>query len=162
METIYLRKFKPEELVLSESEAIQVLQFFWPKEPRYSRIENVLIITDEVRSFAQGLLVEAIDRSFAYGFIGALFNSAANPTKGAVRLLKQFGRRASSHWFKHASATDLQNARVYERIRERIAYGFSTRLDRYIDGVADNRPQIPVIAKVRFPVIQVHKERVWG
>ncbi len=89
----------------------------------YSLIES-LTVNDTIKGFAQGLLIEAIDASYAIGFIDAIFRSTTNPTKGAIKILKSFGRKAASNWFKNASVNDLQNVKVYDFIRVYIANQF--------------------------------------
>ncbi|MEM5549038.1 hypothetical protein [Pseudoalteromonas fuliginea] len=39
----------------------------------------MLNVNDAVREFAQSLLVEAVDSSYAFGFIDSLFRSVTNP-----------------------------------------------------------------------------------
>lgn len=162
MNSVHLRKFRPEDLILSNEDTTVVLQFFWPSEPRHSQIKNQLLITDHVRSFAQGLLVEAIDKSYSYGFIDAIFRAAANPTSGTIKILKRFGRRASSNWFRHTKASDLQNIRIYDRVREGIAYTFTGEMDRHIQGVADLRPEVPTSALVARKATDSRNYKVWG
>ncbi|MCF6338840.1 MAG: hypothetical protein L3J84_12965 [Gammaproteobacteria bacterium] len=45
-------------------------------------------MSDSLREFAQGLLVEAIDASYAIGYIHGLFRSVKSPVKGALKILK--------------------------------------------------------------------------
>lgn len=117
-----LRQFKPEELLFDEEETRIVLKFIF--EPTdYEFIES-LTINDATREFTQGLLVEAIDASYAVGFIDAIFRSTANPTKGAIKILKSFGKKSAKHWFKHASVHDLQDVKVYDFVRVHIANQF--------------------------------------
>ncbi len=117
-----LREFKPDELLFDEDETRIVLKFIF--EPiDYSFIES-LTMSDVVRGFAQALLVEAIDASYAVGFVDAIFRSVTNSTKGAIKILKSFGKKSAKHWFKHASVNDLQDVRVYDFIRVHIANQF--------------------------------------
>lgn len=117
-----LRQFKVEELIFDEEETRIVLKFIL--EPADHEFIESLTVNDEVRGFAQGLLVEAIDASYAVGFIDAIFRTTANPTKGAIKILKSFGRKAAQHWFKNASVHDLQDVKVYDFIRVNIANQF--------------------------------------
>ncbi len=117
-----LRQFEAEELLFDEEETRIVLKFIFEPED-YSLIES-LTVNDTIKGFAQGLLIEAIDASYAIGFIDAIFRSTTNPTKGAIKILKSFGRKAASNWFKNASVNDLQNVKVYDFIRVYIANQF--------------------------------------
>ncbi|WP_157134334.1 hypothetical protein [Photobacterium profundum] len=87
-----------------------------------------LPMNDVLRGFAQGLLVEAIDASYKLGYVEAIFRSSANPTKGAISLLKTFTKKASSHWFKHTRVHELQNIQVYQFVLEHLAVRFKSSL----------------------------------
>ncbi|MEJ2682394.1 MAG: hypothetical protein P8176_02390 [Gammaproteobacteria bacterium] len=121
-----LRKFKKDELVFNADETKIILKFIFGS-PDTDLIES-MTITDPVREFAQGLLVEAIDASYAIGFVEAIFRSTANPSKGAIKILKSFGKKAARHWFKHANVHDLQNVKVYDFVRNEIARRFRNPL----------------------------------
>lgn len=73
-------------------------------------------------------MLEAIDASYVVGYVEAIFRSAANPTKRAVKVFKKFGKKAAKHWFKHVTSHDLQNVEVYDFVRDRLALGFRSRL----------------------------------
>lgn len=121
-----LRKFKKEELLFDEEETRIILKFIF--EQADHGVIKSLNVNDEVRGFAQGLLVEAIDATYTVGFVGALFRSIANPTKGAIKILKSFAKKAAKHWFKHATVHDLLDVDVYEFVRLEIARRFRTHL----------------------------------
>lgn len=42
--------------------------------------------------------------------------------------LKSFAKKASKQWFKHASASDLQNVRVYQFVVDHLATQFKSEL----------------------------------
>ncbi len=46
-----------------------------------------LEINDRIREFAQGLLLEAVDASYALGFVHSLFGSVFNPGAGAKKII---------------------------------------------------------------------------
>lgn len=138
--TIYLRQFAAAELLLDEREARQVLQFIFRRQ---GVLMGRMPITDKVRGLAQGLLVEAVDASYALGFVDALVHATASPGAGMKRVLLRFGRKAARHWFKHASAQDLLDIRIYEIVRERLEYSFGRILLMHAAGVAQwNAPGI--------------------
>ncbi|VAW86305.1 hypothetical protein MNBD_GAMMA18-1799 [hydrothermal vent metagenome] len=124
-----LRKFTPEELLFNEEETRVVLKFIFA-ETHHKFIDS-LPMSDSLREFAQALLVEAIDASYAIGYVYGLFKSVKNPVKGALEILKSFGKEASQHWFKHASVSDLQNAKVYNFVLVFLG-GFVTHLHGFI------------------------------
>lgn len=121
-----LRKFKKEELIFNEEETRIILKFIF--EPADHGFIESLNVNDAVKEFAQGLLIEAIDASYAVGFVEAIFRSTTNPTKGAIKILKSFGKKAAIHWFKHATVNDLQDVKVYEFVRLEIARRFRSPL----------------------------------
>jgi len=121
-----LRKFKKEELIFNDEETRIILKFIF--EPADHGVIESLNVNDAIKEFAQGLLIEAIDASYAVGFVEAIFRSATNPTKGAIKILKSFGKKAAKHWFKHATVHDLQDVKVYEFVRLEIARRFRSPL----------------------------------
>jgi len=114
-----LRKFTPEELLFNEEETRVVLKFIFA-EAHHKDIDS-LPMSDSLREFAQALLVEAIDASYAIGYVHGLFRSVKNPVKGALKILKSFGKKANQNWFKYASVHDLQNAQVYNFVLDALA-----------------------------------------
>jgi len=125
-----LRQFSAEELLFNEEETRIVLKFIF--KPTDHDLIDSLPMTDYLRGFAQGLLVEAIDASHAIGYVRGLFESVKNPVKGALKILKSFGKKASQNWFKHASVTDLQNVKVYNFVLDFIAWKFSRDLKFFV------------------------------
>lgn len=118
-----LQHFGESEIKLSQQDAFSILRFFW-LEP--GLLPQQLTIQD--RGFAQALLVEAIDRSYEMGFVEILFRNFYGkiPTSfSAIRdLVKSFARAAAKHWFKHATGKDLEDPKIYESIRCKIAVNF--------------------------------------
>ncbi|NOX77102.1 MAG: hypothetical protein GXP17_10950 [Gammaproteobacteria bacterium] len=125
-----LRQFSAEELLFNEEETRIVLKFIF--KPTDHDLIDSLPMTDYLRGFAQGLLVEAIDASHAIGYVQGLFRSVKNPVKGALKILKTFGKNASQNWFKYASVTDLQNAKVYNFVLDFIAQRFRENLRLFL------------------------------
>lgn len=120
-----LRRFTPGEVILTGPDAHAILRFF--------SIEPMLTpdrLTMEDRAFAQALLVEAIDASYDMGYAAALFNAVGmKPVAsltGVAVALAQFTVRAATHWFEHASATDIRNPQIYESVRLVVARNWST------------------------------------
>ena len=86
---VHLKKFKANELIFNEEETVVILKFIFKNQ--HNNID-LLNITDPVREFAQALLVEAVDSSYAFGFVDALFRSVTNPRAGAKKVLTKFGK----------------------------------------------------------------------
>ena len=147
-----LCQFSAEELLFNEEETRIVLKFIF--KPTDHDLIDSLPMTDYLRGFAQGLLVEAIDASYAVGYVRGLFESVKNPVKGALKILKNFGKKASQNWFKHASVTDLQNAKVYNFVLDFIAKEFRKPLHLLLTkNELDERPGAFLAYKVPSPGI---------
>lgn len=130
---ITLRDFREQELIFDEIETKEILTFFF--RHLRQRISTVTITT-ELRNFAQGLLVEAIDATYALGYIEILWRTAYNPGSGMLKALSKLGRKAAKHWFKHATQKDLFKAKVSSRVRDQLARSFSSVFPMMLDGVA--------------------------
>ena len=125
-----LRKFSKDELHFDEKETRIILKFIF--KPTNHELIDSLPMSDYLRGFAQGLLVEAIDASYSISSIQNIFESTANPTKGAMSIIKTFARKSTSHWFKHAKVHDLQNIKIYDFVRDQLAVNFRRVLELYL------------------------------
>jgi len=133
---VTLKTFTSSELIFDTDETKAILKFFFKSQ---HNLINTLNVTDNIRSFAQALLIEAIDATYAMGFVEAIFKSSSNPGAGIKKLLKKFTKKATEHWFKHASEKDLLNIEVYEIIRSRISLNFGRYLIMLASGLASNK-----------------------
>jgi hypothetical protein len=135
----YLKNFPDSELIFDEQETRQILIFFFPydKDKIYSATIN-----NDIRNFAQGILVEAVDASYSMGYVKVLFKSivsflmSANPAKGPTDFLKTLGRKAMSHWFEHATHADLMHAKIYDSVRWQLNQNFQQTLYNKLLGLA--------------------------
>jgi len=153
---VNLRKFNESELIFDEIETKIILKFFFTSSR--SQITS-MTVTKRVREFAQGLLLEAVDASYAMGFVEALFRASANPGAGPLKVIKKFGKKAVKHWFKHATEDDLLDVKIYEIVRQRLEVNFRTVMQMYISGIAmNNLPHT-----VAFDYTEPSEEStVWG
>ncbi len=153
---INLRKFKKEELIFDDEETKVILRFIFKNRHNFI---NTLAINDKIREFAQGLLLEAVDASYALGFVHSLFGGAFNPGVAAKKVFMKFSRKALKHWFKHASAKDLINIKIYNAVRQALEAGFTSRLSMYANGTAMNE-----VENSGFVAYASNKKRnmVWG
>lgn len=134
-QSCYLQQFKEEELIFNKEETIIILKFIFKNK---HILVDKLEISNKVKEFAQGLLFEAIDASYALGFVEAIFRSTNNPGTGMRKILKKFGKKSLSHWFKHATAKDLMQISIYEIVRQQLEFKFGRILAMYASGVAFN------------------------
>lgn len=120
-----LKHFTESELKLSQQDAFIVLRYLWI-EPGLS--PEQLTVGD--RLFAQALLVEAIDSSYAMGYVEIMFRNffgQVPTTFSAVReLVQAFAKAAAMHWFKHATSDDLKNPKIYESVRTQFKSNFGS------------------------------------
>lgn len=125
MPSIHLPELEASQLLFDERETREILRFFWPG--RTKEINTLSTIDDEVRKFAQGLLIAAIDSSYAMGFVHILFDVLRNGRPGFAGL-KTMGRKLAtryvSHWWKQTRPNDLMNVQIYEAVRGKLADNF--------------------------------------
>lgn len=128
-----LRNFSEHELIFDEAETKAILKFFF--QHHRQRIDAATVTTG-LRNFAQGLLVEAVDATYALGYVEILLATFYNPGGGMKKALTKAGRKAARHWFKHATDRDLHNAKVAEAVRLTLSNAFKTPLQEQLDGLA--------------------------
>lgn len=97
-----LKKFKPDEIVLDHHQAWQILEYFFGGD--VGSVPGQL--TDMDRSFAQALLVEAIDKSYAMSWVETLWKSSAKPNSSVKGIIKALGKKAMRDWFNDTDAKD--------------------------------------------------------
>ena len=117
-----LRHFQKDEIRITRADARNIVVFFFR-----NNVPPAASLTDEDVAFAQALLLEAVDKSYAMGYVEALFNSfyMKVPTDIA-EMVKDFVKKAATNWFDHATGKDLSNPKIYESVRVMISNNFST------------------------------------
>lgn len=115
-----LRRFSRSELVLTHQEAWQVLVFFFGGNagttPRW--------LTDDDRSFAQALLVEAVDASQRMSWIQTLWSSTAKPGASITGVLAKLALKAGRDWLSSRKPTDFKNAKIYTMVKNELTRRF--------------------------------------
>lgn len=135
--SIYLPQIETHDLVFNDQETREILSFFWPKQAGgFLHIE----ITSTLREFAQGLLIVAIDASYAMGYIEVLVNVLVKrkPGSSITSLVTKLIKKDVKHWWKHVGQRDLKRAKIYETVRVAIAEKQRTILDMHLNGLAQN------------------------
>ncbi len=133
-EFVTLGAFHPRELIFNTEETKTILYFFFQGDhPLIDRLE----VSDRIRSFAQKLLVKAVDASLSMGYVRLLYQAFSfRPGPGEMRrILGKLAAEAAIHWFEHAKVTDFSRMRVYDSVRGALAVGFRSR---FLD-IADHR-----------------------
>ena len=124
------------DLVFDEDETKRILKFFWPD---MTNKINEMTIDNDARRLAQTALVAAIDGSYAMGFIEATFRGIVRPGSNLKSLARKLARRFVAHWWRHTKQRDLENARIYDSVKNLIANALKYRLDGLQQGVALKR-----------------------
>jgi hypothetical protein len=118
-ESVQLRRFAPSELYLTPDDANSVLRFYF--ETKTVPIDQ---LTQADVAFAQSILLEGIDKSYAMGYIKILFECFFMKIPGTFESIRKlavdFVAKAAKHWFRHATGKDLEQPKIYENIRSMI------------------------------------------
>jgi len=120
-----LKRFSGSDLILDAEQAKAVLTFFFGEH------EMPTAMTDEDRSFAQGLLVEAIDASYSMGYVEAIWDAITdkNILKGNLKgIVKSFVKLAAKNWFKRykVNISKLNDIEIYQSVKVTLARNFRT------------------------------------
>lgn len=115
-------------LIYNEDETRQILRYFWP---RLSAQIDGMEVTNDVRRFAQTALIAAIDGTYAYGYIGALFGALTRRNRDIARLGQRLARNFLRHWWRHTTQRDLEDVQIYDYVRDSIAYQLSEQVRGY-------------------------------
>ena len=113
-----LQHFSGSDLRLDKEQARRTLKFFFPN----TNIDHISI-TDDDRSFAQALLIEAIDASALIGFVQVIFEHMYTPPTGfdyIKDLAKDLVKYGSLTWFRHVSGLDFKDPKIYLMVRVTI------------------------------------------
>jgi hypothetical protein len=131
---LYLRHFTKQEFLVQPQEAQSILKFFFG-----DNLPSVEQLTDEDVGFAQALLLEAIDKSYAMNYVEEIFDSfyGKMPQSYSVikGMIKRFVEAAAKNWWDHATGKDLTDPKIYVSVRAMISANFrSTWTIRMITG----------------------------
>lgn len=143
--TVHLKDFSSRELFLSISDTRIVLKFVFAKADH--PVIDGLSVTNSVRSFAQGLLLEAINASYSIGMVESLFRASANPTSGAKTVIRKFASGAAKRWLSHQ--VDPSNVEIYEFVRAELARKFRSEL-MIIATTAARDINLPITRQVSY------------
>jgi hypothetical protein len=111
---VTLRTFADNELIFDEAETRVILKFFFQADSQ--RIDSANI-DNRLRGFAQGLLVEAVDASYKLGYVKIIFDTVLfKPDLNLRKIIEKMAKKASRHWFKHATQKNLRDGKIYESV----------------------------------------------
>ena len=159
-EMVQLRNFSEAELLFGDDETKSILRFFFRADRQ--QIDS-LEPTREIRNLAQGLLVAAVDVSYAMGWVEQTFRWVANPGVGLKQALQKLARRAARHWFEHLKNQSLSEARIYERVRDQLARNFRSPFQIMIQAKLDGMKTPPVkrVVLIHYDSFDTHGQ-AWG
>lgn len=159
---VTLRNFSEGELIFDEAETKDILKFFF--QHLRHRVDAATVTT-ELRNFAQGLLVEAVDATYALGYIEIIWRTSYNPGNGMLKALSKIGRKGAKHWFKHATQHDLLKAKISSRVRDQLAHSFASIFPMMLEGVA-MAPQAPQTRRTHSAHVRYGQpsktDTIWG
>lgn len=118
-----LRHFSKPEIIITPSHARKLLLwFFGDVGLSVPPAEN---LTDEDIAFAQALFLEAVDASYAYGYVHIMFDVFyMKPPTDIEAMLKDFVRKAAKQWFHHAAGRDFSNPKIYSFAKTTLVWKF--------------------------------------
>lgn len=145
------------DLVFDDEETKDILTFFWPGLG--SQIQS-MAITNDVRRFAQTLLVAAVDASYAMGYIAILGEVLLRrkPGSSLTALVRKLSKKYVSHWWRYATRDDLLEANIYETVRLAIADKQRTSFELLRGGAGARNVRIPP----SYLVLERGNRVVWG
>jgi hypothetical protein len=155
---LLLRDFTDAELIFDERETKDTLKFFFQADRQQI---DALQVTNEMRSLAQGLLVEGVDATYAMGWIELTFRWVAYPGSGVKQALRKLAVRAARHWFKHLRTESLIDAKIYERVRDQLGRGFRSPFQIIIQAQSQSRGNARLAAFVNYGAPN-RNDRAWG
>jgi len=156
---VQLRGFTGSELLFDEKETRDILRFFFPSDR--SQIDATKV-TDELRGFSQGLLVAAVDATYAMGWVDVTFRSVANPGAGVKSALQKLARNATRYWFKNLKGgQSLSNIKIYESVRAKLSVSFRSPFQIILLAKSKGMNTHSLVACINCALPQ-QGQRVWG
>lgn len=87
-------------------------------------------LTDQDRCFAQAMLMEMLNASFAMGFVEALFKAAAKLPSGPKKVIVTFLKGAGKNLVKYKDKDDLQkmikDPQIYKNVLVTLSRNFKS------------------------------------
>ena len=110
----------PTNVILSQAQAHEVLVWLYGRSAVPAQG-----LSEMDRGFAQALLQDMLDRSFAIGFVEALVRSTAKIPQGPKKVIISFLKGAGKHMVKYRNKEDLaamvQDPKVYRMVKDDTA-----------------------------------------
>jgi hypothetical protein len=131
------------ELIYSENETKFILKFFF--ESRETKISK-LLVTNDVRRFAQTLMIAALQGSYEMGFVEDVFNVLSGIVQsgkysGVMDLCKKLAKRFAKRWFQHMSQQDIDNPKIYISVRNSLSNSMVSHMDYFFGDTQASLPR---------------------
>lgn len=120
---IHLKHFKRDEILLSNQEAWQVLVWFFGGNAK----TTPSWLTEDDRSFAQALLVAAVDASADVGIFRRIWESTVTPPQsigGLLLKIARTGTRILRDRLEHADVKNFGNTKIYQMVKNQLTREF--------------------------------------
>jgi hypothetical protein len=108
--------FSPTEIVLSDQQCWEVLVFFFGGNAAVP----VTALTSNDKSFAQAMLIEAIDKSYAMSWIEAVFREAMSLTPSIRNIIGALARHAVRTWLNEIPLEEIENQQIYISVKNTL------------------------------------------
>jgi hypothetical protein len=127
-ETLTMARLRaPKRVIIRNTEAHQIIGWLFSKTPSVPAHN----FTKEDCGFAQAMLVEMIDKSFAIGFIESLFRASAKLPSGPKKVIIAFLKGAGKNLVKYKDKDDL-NEMMKKPVIYKMAKSQMARLCRSV------------------------------
>jgi len=122
-DNIYLRHFGADEIIITADDANLILRFFFGDNvPPADQLD-----ADDI-GFAQALFLEAIDKSYAMGYVHIVYDCFYMKIPGSFDsvkdMAKDFVKKSAKHWWDHATGKDMNKPEIYAAVRAVITVKF--------------------------------------
>lgn len=156
-ESVTLQKFTPEEIIFDDAEITQILLFFFPGTD--DQLRNYTM-SHPMREFAQGLLVEAVIKSQAMGWVEYAFTLLSPGRAPSLRsILGKLAKGGLQYLKKSKKLTQLDNLEIYETVRKVISDNFKTEYHLRLDGAISKKATSKMI---NYALVRTQVEKIWG
>lgn len=105
------------ELIFDDEETREILLMFFPSQSVDIKSAKV---TNDVRRFAQTVLIAAIETTSAMDYTKGSAKAAANPMQAPRSIALKLAQTIARTWWKHTKQKDLLHTPINERVRQNI------------------------------------------
>lgn len=126
----YMPDLKDSELIFNDAETRDILLFFFPSR---SAVIKLVKVTNDVRRFAQTVLIGAIETTSAMDYTKDFAGAAANPITTPRSIGIKLAQTVARTWWKHTKQKDLLHMQINETVRRNIERELGFPLDLLLE-----------------------------